>query len=103
MNSLFRDKNFYLALTFSILFTYLVDLIFIQAPSITRRELALGAVTFFIVFTLSLFLLKKYLSPTFQKNPHKTALVAGSAIFASLTCYLLGGLIFDWRLYPTRW
>ncbi len=61
---------------------------------------------FGLIFTLSLVLvflsLQRFIKPAFQRNPHKTSLLISSAVFASITCYLVSGLIFDWRLVPKQ-
>ena len=102
MNRFFHNKYFYISLLFSGVFTYLLDVIFLQSPSITRRELVFGVIIFLVTGFLVFLLLEKYFSQRFHRNPHRAGLVISSTILTTITCYLFGGLVFDWRIIPIQ-
>lgn len=91
-------RPFIFSLVFSLLFAYLFDLIVLQAPRFTRREALLCLLVFLLSFALSFLLLHHFFLPAFSRNPHRLSLLLASALLASLTAYLLAGLLFDWRL-----
>lgn len=102
MRKIFLDKYFYGSIILSVLFTYLIDIIFLQSPILTRREILLSAIIFLLSLLLIYFLIQRFFIQLFRINPHKSALLIGSAILASTTCYFFEGLVFDWRVIPTQ-
>lgn len=102
MKKRFHNKHFYFSVLLSGVLTYLLDIIYFQSPSITRRESVFCLVIFLITFFLIFLLVDKYFSQRFIQNPHKTSLVVSSIILATLTSYVFSGLIFDWRIIPSQ-
>ena len=102
MRKIFRDKYFYGSVILSVLLTYLLDIIFVQSPLLTRREILLSAIIFLLSLILIYYLIHRFFIQLFRINPHKSALLIGSAILASITCYFFEGLVFDWRIIPTQ-
>ena len=70
MRKIFRDKYFYGSVILSVLLlTYLLDIIFLQSPLLTRREILLSAIIFFLSLILIYYLIQRFFIQLFQLIP----------------------------------
>lgn len=97
-----NTRYFIVSVFFSLIFAYLLDILFLQSPTLTKFEVAVVLALFLITLSITFFLLIKFFVPAFARNPHRLALVIGSVLIAFCICRLVQGLAFDWRWVPNQ-